>query len=290
MERKERDYLEDAGRDVQQNLELSPTEEIPDGWEPSSMTIRAISHGSDYESLSPERQELHKSPEQLPEKEPGGPFRPSRDAPHAVPAHVIQELDDHIAKWTAENDSRIQERELTDHDLRILKGDAGEGRTYVDLLERYDRERILHQPRFREEGKDRNPDFAVVDDNDPEKMAEMVDSKAWSVVRPKDADGKSVSGSEFSAYLQKEPAAGSLLNTSELKRVVENYSSCPRLASDGKVVLYFPEEVVRHAPQIQQEVESWSGTDLARGHGVEVRSMGVWQNDLWKDVRERLKE
>lgn len=59
---------------------------------------------------------------------------------HLVPSAVMAEADDAIARSRAERDSRIQGRALTARDGKILKGYAGEGRTYVDLLTRYDRD------------------------------------------------------------------------------------------------------------------------------------------------------
>lgn len=205
--------------------------------------------------------------------------------PHLVPAHVIGELDDHIARRTAADDSRLQDRELTPKDMRILKGDAGEGRTYVDLLGRYERDRILHQPRFRDPDRVRIPDFAVVSDSTPQKLAEIVDSKAWSLVRPADSRGQPMSNKSFYHYLQENQDARKLLSMGKLQEVVEKYATSPRLEQEGKVVLYFPENVLRYAPQVQRTIEGWSGREIAHGHTVEVRSMGVWDQDLWKDVQ-----
>jgi hypothetical protein len=242
---------------------------------------------------TPEQQELHKSPETIPEKEAGGPHRPSWDSSpdasekHLVPDHALQGVDDHIARWAAEDDSRIQGRELTDRDLSILKGDAGEGRTYADLLGRYERQRILHQPRFEDPDRVRTPDFAVQSDRNPGRLAEIVDSKAWSLTRPRDAQGSPVADEEFFRHLQQKPDASSVINTAELESVVEKYASSPRLEPDGRVVLYFPEDVHRFAPQVKHELEGWSHTEVAHGRVVEVRSMGVSQEDLRKDWRTR---
>jgi len=242
----------------------------------------------------PERQEIDKSSETVGEKEPGGAQRPSWESPpgaperHLVPAPVLQELDDHIARWVAERDSRIQGRELSERDLRILKGDAGEGRTYVDLLGRHESERILHQPRFEDSDRVRTPDFAVLSEQNQDRLVEIVDSKAWSLLRPREVQGKLLSDEEFFRYLQERPSPHTLVNTAELRMVVEKYTSSPRLEPDGKMVLYFPEEVTRFAPQVTHALEGWSGTDIAHGRTVEVRSMGVWHEDLWEDVRRRL--
>jgi hypothetical protein len=72
-----------------------------------------------------------------------------------------------------------------------------------------------------------------------------------------------------------------------LQSVVERYSGSTRLEEGGKIVLYFPEDVMRYAPQIQTHIEGWSGTGIAHGHPVEVRSMGVWPADLRDDVSRR---
>jgi hypothetical protein len=256
---------------------------------------------------TPERQELHKSPETIAEKQPGGPQRPSwglRPDPtsnetglakgesplekHLNLAHVQQDLDDEIARWTAQSDSRIQARAPAERDFATLKGDAGEGRTYVDLLGRHDPERILHQPRFDDPDRTRTPDFAVVSAKNPDGLAEIVDSKAWSLVRPRDALGNPVDDERFFRHLLQKPEANSVLNMGELQEVVGKYAASPRLEPDGKVVLYFPEEVCRFTPQVSQQIEGWSGTEIAHGRVVEVRSMGVWQEELQKDVKQRL--
>lgn len=254
----------------------------------------AVKRSAEEQPLTPERQELHKGAETIAETHPGGPQRPSWESPsespeeRLVPATVFQEANDAIARSVAERDSRIQARELTEHDLKILRGDAGEGRTYVDLLGKYERERIRHQPKYEDPDGIRNPDFAVISDRDPDKIIEMVDSKNWSLVRPRDAQGNPVSDEEFFRYLQQRPEAEGLLNTRELQDVVEKYASSPRLEPDGRVVLYFPEEVIRYAPQVKQEITGWSGTEIAHGRTVEVRSMRVWQEELQRDVERRL--
>ncbi len=98
-----------------------------------------------------------------------------------------------------------------------------------------------------------------------------------------------MSQEEFSRYLLEKPDASGLLNLAVLQKVVEEYASSPRLEPDGKVVLYFPENVIRYAPQVKHEIEGWSMTETARGHAVEVRSMGVWEDEIESDLRERLK-
>lgn len=263
---------------------LGPQESRPEV-EAESQLLRRLTY---------EQQELHKSPETMPEKEAGGPHRPAWDSSpdigkqHLVPAHVLQDVDDHIARWTAEEDSRIQGRELTDRDLSILRGDAGEGRTYADLLGRYERQRILHQPRFEDPDRVRTPDFAVASERNPGRLAEIVDSKAWSLMRPRDAQGSPVGDEEFFRHLQQKPDASSVISTTELESVVEKYASSPRLEPDGKVVLYFPEDVHRFAPQVKHEIEGWSHSEVAHGRVVEVRTMRVWQQDLREDWETRL--
>ncbi len=293
----------------------------------TSKSLRAFEREVESRSRAgpstPERQELHKGPERIPESQPGGPHRPSwRAAPepteaekattkgeghptesddtaseaaselgrkHLVPGTVLAGADQVIARSVAESESRISGREVTPTDWRVLKGDAGEGRTYVDLLSRYERERILRQPRLKDSDMERQPDFAISSARDSGKLAEIVDSKAWSLVRPRDKEGRPVSQEEFSRYLLEKPDASGLLNLAVLQKVVEEYASSPRLEPDGKVVLYFPENVIRYAPQVKHEIEGWSMTETARGHAVEVRSMGVWEDEIESDLRERLK-
>lgn len=210
---------------------------------------------------------------------------------HLVVAGVEQELDTHIARRTAEKDSRIQGRELRKEDILIAKGDAGEGRTYIALLELYEPEQIDHQPCFTTDtGKGVKPDFVVCRDKQSDELIEVVDSKAWSLLCPKDTQGNPLSREDFFRYLQQHPNADSLLYMKNLQNTVENYACTPQLATDGKVILYFPENVMRYAPQIKQRIESWSGSEVANGHEVEVRSMGVWDDDLWIDVNKRYKD
>jgi len=169
-----------------------------------------------------------------------------------------------------------------------LKGDAGEGRTYVDLLGHYDRERILHQPRFKDVDSIRVPDFVVTSAQNPDKFIEIVDAKAWSLTRQRDAQGKPLNYEDFFSYLLERPDPRSVLNMHEMQRVVEKYASSPRLEIKGKVVLYLPEDIIRYTPQVPRQIQNWSGTDIAHGKVVEVRSMGVWNDELWDDVRTRL--
>ncbi|MBN2003170.1 MAG: hypothetical protein JXA21_07410 [Anaerolineae bacterium] len=207
---------------------------------------------------------------------------------HLVLAGIERGMDDFMARAIAEKDSRIQDRPFTRRDDRTLKGDAGEARTRNALRELYDAEQITHQPHLTTDaGKNINPDFVVRRDKQSDELIEVVDSKAWSLSRPKDAQGNRLSDDDFFRYLQQRPPADKLLYMNNLRNVVENYASTPQLASDGKVVLYFPENVMRYAPQIKQEIESWSGTAIAHGRAVEVRSMGVWDEDLWADVHKR---
>lgn len=211
------------------------------------------------------------------------------DAPkgHLVPAHVLANVDRQIATFTAESDSRIQGRELRESDKRVLLGDAGEGRTFVDLLGRYDRDRIMHQPRLDDSDRVRQPDFAVAAESDRRKISEIVDSKAWNLLRPTDSGGKPLERDDFYKYLQRNPEPERLMKLAALRETVEKYASSPRLDRDGRVVLYFPEEVHRYAPQLVAEVHGWSHTPLSHGREVEVRSMGVWRDDLWNDVSQR---
>ena len=127
-------------------------------------------------------------------------------------------------------------------------------------------------------------------ERDPEELAEIVDSKAWSLIRPKDRNGEPITEEDFYRHLQQHPEARIVLNMHELQGVVEKYASSPRLETDAKVVLYFPEDVIRYAPQVRQAIEEWSGTELACGKRVEVRSMRVWSEELSRDVRKRLED
>lgn len=207
---------------------------------------------------------------------------------HLVPATVIEEIDDAIARSRAETDSRIQGRELRDRDERIIKGDAGEGRTYVDLVSRYGRERIISQPEFDDPDRPRNPDFVVMSERHVGEIEEIVDAKAWSM-RRKDEHGRRMSHEEFFRMLQEDPRPDRLVNIHELRAVVTKYASSPHLARDGKVVIYLPEDVTRHAPQVKTKIEGWSGTEIAQGRTVEVRSMGAHEEDLWEDTERRRK-
>lgn len=121
----------------------------------------------------------------------------------------------------------------------------------------------------------------------PEQYDEVVDAKAWSLLRPTDASGEKVLTEDFMRSLLDHPNPAQLANMSELQKVVDRYSSSAELAPDGRVVLYFPEDVCRCAPQIVEEVESWSGSGSAHGRTIEVRSMGVWNSDLWAAVEKR---
>jgi hypothetical protein len=79
----ERNWREPDEEKIRKLREQSEKDETPPGWEPSPETIRAISGEGEPKPLTPERQEIHKSPETVPEKEPGGSFRPSWDVPPA---------------------------------------------------------------------------------------------------------------------------------------------------------------------------------------------------------------
>lgn len=197
---------------------------------------------------------------------------------HLVPAAVLAQADEALAGIRSVRDSRLDEG--TDYPpeavKHIMKGDIGEGYTFVRLLERYDRDHLVSQPKGLVDAKGRGiqPDFAVRSLRNPELYQEIVDAKAWSVLYP-----GNVSGVE----------SPRLANMSHLRETVERYASSPQLVSDGKVVLYFPEEVVRHAPDAVAEIEGWSGSELAHHRAVEVRSMKVWNDQLWKAVWERRK-
>ncbi len=255
-----------------------------------------FSHTTDNPKMTPSVSDVHKGKdnisqltEQMETKAALAPSSTQEGAKkHLVVAGVEQELDDYMALRTAEKDSRIQERGLTKNDLLIAKGDAGEARTRNALRELYDAEQITHQPHLTTDtGKNINPDFVVRRDKQSDELIEVVDSKAWSLLRPKDAQGNRLSDDDFFRYLQQRPPADKLLYMNNLRNVVKNYASIPQLASDGKVVLYFPENVMQYAPRVKQEIESWSGTAIAHGRAVEVRSMGVWDDDLWADVHKR---
>lgn len=209
---------------------------------------------------------------------------------HLVPAHVIEQVDTHIAKWHAREDSRLDEsKEYTKDIKRILKGDAGEGYTYVRLLGQYEREQIVPQPANLTDGDDSRitPDFAVKSYAEPGAYQEIVDAKAWALIRPRDTDGEKVPYADFMRSLLDHPDPARLVNMGELKRVVNRYSSSPQLASDGRVVLYFPEDTLRYAPQLARELESWSGSEMAHRRTIEIRSMGVWNDDLWQAAGKR---
>ena len=133
----------------------------------------------------------------------------------------------------------------------------------------------------------RNPDFVVTSEEDQNEIVEIVDAKAWSLARPRDASGKPLSREAFLEHLQSRPSAESVMNTRELRDVVSKYASSPRLAEGGKVVLYLPDDVVRYAPQVKEKIEGWSGTEVAHGRDVEVRSMRASEDDLWEDMERR---
>ncbi|HUW13026.1 MAG TPA: hypothetical protein VM537_25095 [Anaerolineae bacterium] len=215
---------------------------------------------------------------------------PSREEGHLTPAHVFEQMDNTIAEYRSSEDSRLDETKDYSRDAvrHIMKGDAGEGYTYVRLLERYDGSRIVSQPQVTVAGgQECRPDFGVRSENAPAGYEEIVDAKAWSLLRPKDSDDKRVSTEDFMRSLLDHPGPSRLVNMSGLQDVVDRYASSPQLSPDGRVVLYFPEDVCRYSPQIVQEVESWSGGELAHGRTVEVRSMGVWNSDLWAAVGRR---
>lgn len=213
----------------------------------------------------------------------------ARQHQHLTPAYVFESLDQQIADYRAAADSRLDEtKEYSDGIQRILKGDSGEGYTYVRLLERYDADRIGIQPELiGAAGKNIQPDFAVRSSDGQGSYEEIVDSKAWSLLKPKGVDGGEVSQDRFMRSLLDHPNPSRLQNMRHLQDVVERYSGSPQLTAAGRIALYFPEDVFRYAPQVVQEIESWSYSDFAHGRAVEVRSIGVWNSDLWAAARRR---
>ncbi len=211
--------------------------------------------------------------------------------PHKTPAYIIEQMDNEIAGWRAREHSRLDESEEypKDNVRRILKGDAGEGYTHVRLLDRYEREQIMPQPKgiTDREGNVKKPDFVVKSQTEPAAYEEIVDAKAWSLLRPREEGGEKISYTDFMRSLRERPNPARLVDMSKLKKVVNQYASSPQLASDGRVVLYFPEDTLRYAPQLKQEIEGWSGSELAHGRTVEVRSIGIWNDDLWQAAGKR---
>jgi hypothetical protein len=65
--------------EIQQIKEEKP--QIPRNWHPSQETIQAIEGSSETLHVTPEQQEIHKSPDVIPDKEPGSQYRPSWDVP-----------------------------------------------------------------------------------------------------------------------------------------------------------------------------------------------------------------
>lgn len=186
--------------------------------------------------------------------------------------------DQALADNYAEHDSRFDADKPLDparHD-RILQGDAGEAYTRVRLGELHDFHLIEAQPKAVKDGEGKiiKPDFVVKSRSQPGRFDEIVDSKAW---RPADRTGMPGDG----------PAR--LPNMTGLRRMVERYSSSPQLTDDGRVVAYLPEDMIWRAPQDIERIESWSGTELAHGKTVEVRSMGIWlDDDLEAAMRRRV--
>lgn len=204
---------------------------------------------------------------------------PPQTQGHLVPAYVFEQADRAIAGVRSVKDSRLDEtKDYPAEAVKyIAKGDIGEGYTFVRLLERHEGNQIVAQPRglVDASGQAIRPDFAVRSTPDSQTYQEIVDAKAWSVLYPHNASG---------------PDAPRLANMSALRDTVQRYSSSPQLAAEGSVVLYFPEEVLRHTPHAVSEIESWSGTALAHGRNVQVRSMGVWNDQLWQATWQRLRE
>jgi hypothetical protein len=210
---------------------------------------------------------------------------------HPVPATRLAEIDNAIAHHAPEDHSILNDPDKVYERAKVerqLTGDAGERRAWVNLVKRYGHKRIIEQPNLKTPGGDKRPDFVVKSETEPGKYSEIVDSKAWRL-HARDASGEL----DYARLLEK-PSASELISMSKLKKVVHDYSPSSDLASDGKVVLYVPEEIYRYAPQVRSEIESWSGTEIANGRTVEVRSLEVWQENqenphldsLTKDVNE----
>ncbi|HKQ09100.1 MAG TPA: hypothetical protein VJ464_28515 [Blastocatellia bacterium] len=200
-----------------------------------------------------------------------------------VAGTVIKQAEEALAENYAGESSMLDNDKAYEWDKvkHIRKGDAGEGFTRVRLADLYDYERIESQPKGLIKGQSR-PDFAVKSLTDPDKYEEIVDSKAWQLTIPgRETDNAppTLEGIDSSR----------LLSINKLKSVVQRYTSSDKLETDGRLALYFPEEVLRLAPQIQKEIESWSGTELAHGKKVEVRSQGIWDDEL-KKYAEKLHE
>ena len=197
-----------------------------------------------------------------------------------MPAHVQQEVNDHIAQRSAVENSLIPDRRWEKKLGRIFQGDAGEGYTYTDLVGRYGRERIIQKGELKKlyQSYKLEPDFAIRSDQDPDRIAEIVDAKAWY---PKGWYRMDVS------YLLNGPEVDRVVFISALRKTVNKYATAPDLQLDGKVVLYFPEEILRVAPSVKSEIESWSGSELTRGRTVEVRSMKAGLDDLNRITKSR---
>ena len=207
---------------------------------------------------------------------------------HLVPAHVYEQMDIAISSLHARTNSRLRlEHEYDPESVsRIRKGDAGEGYTFVRLLEQHSAESIVSQPRLTDEiGRTINPDFAIQDPQDQSHYLEFVDSKAWSLLRPKDRDGTPVGTDEFFQRLHEHPNPDQLVNMSHLRNVVQRYTSSHQLRQDGTLTFYFPGDIFRYAPQVIDEIEGWSGTEIAHGRTIKSQSMGIWNEDLWMASR-----
>lgn len=198
-------------------------------------------------------------------------------------AHVEQEVSTYIAYRTARADSSIRDQKLTRDDWdrlkNLLKGDAGEGFTYVRLLERYDSSQIIHKEALRQRYHGAlKPDFAIQSKRDPNKLAAIVDAKAWYPKgwRNKDLD-----------YLFDNPESKSVINMHALRQTVAKYAAAPDLEPDGRVLLFFPREIYRGVPNVKKEIESWSGSELTSGRTVEVLSMEVCEEDLREAMKAR---
>jgi hypothetical protein len=210
----------------------------------------------------------------------GDAVSPDYHQPHRTLPWVEDNIDAALTQHYSEQTSRLDPDKVYEKPIdNILMGDAGEGRTRVDLNERYGTvdgdgvfhtDRIVDQPHFTfADSGEINPDFAVKSADDPERFDEIVDSKAWQVFR------KGESHDQTLQRLLDNPPADHVLNMAKVEEVIGRYSQAPDLAPDGKLVFYFPDDTLRYTPQVKEAIESLSGTAKANGRLVEVRSLNV---------------
>jgi hypothetical protein len=189
-----------------------------------------------------------------------------------VPAHVFAESQRRIALWSMQENSDIPGRHRTRRTERIIQGDAGEGYTRADLVARYGRENVVGKHELRRRfDRALQPDYAVRSQQHSGQFSEIVDAKAWysrGWHRHQPADMRA---------LLHDRQADTRVNLRGLEKTVAKYAAAPGLEPGGKVVLYFPDEILT-ATDLKQVVEGWSGSAITVGHPVEVRSMGAgWQ-------------